>query len=208
MLRHSVQNRLCKTLDLSLVDMCIGTKDAVILSITHAETFHLAGAQIPGIEGLANHTAVFTVHLKALMPVHPHRHRQVKVTNAAIGEFSRNKPAIGSELFDESGLDTDDLAAQKAGRIDEVTGVPQEIVALPVCFRIACWSPGMCTRDGNGLEVVGFDIAVRRVAVPGFEREELSDLFLDELVGEGDAWVEALHRPDLEHKPRRLHVLT
>jgi hypothetical protein len=120
-----MQNRLCKPLDLSFVDMGIGTQDAVILSITHAETFHLTGAQIPGIEGLSNDTAMFTVHLKALMPVHPYSHRQVKMPNAAIGQFRRNKPAIGSKLFDESGLDTDNLATQKAGRIDEVTGVAQ-----------------------------------------------------------------------------------
>src|SRR5438034_10324699 len=123
--RCSVQNRLGKAIELPLEDMCISTKDAVILSITYAETFHLAGAQIPGIVGLANHTAVFTVHLKALMPVHSHSYRQVEVTNTPIGEFSRNKPAVGSELFDEPGLNTDDLAAQKAGRIDKVTGVSQ-----------------------------------------------------------------------------------
>src|SRR5438309_11323844 len=125
MQRRSMQNCLCKALDLQLVNMCIGTKDAMILSITHAEAFDIAGAQIPGIEGLANHTAMFTIYLEALMPVHPHSHSQVKVTNAAIGKFGRNKPAVGSKLFDEPGLDTDDLAAQKASRIDEVTAVSQ-----------------------------------------------------------------------------------
>ena len=50
----------------------------------------------------------------------------------------------------------------------------------------------MSTPDQDGLKVVRHRVPIRRVAVPGFEREELSDLFLDELVGEGDAWVEAL----------------
>src|SRR5438270_10495140 len=123
--RRSVQNCPCKAFDLQLVDMCIGTKDAMILSITRAEAFDLAGAQIPGIEGLADHTAMFTIRLEALMPVHPYGHRQVKVTNAAIGKFGRNKPAVGSKLFDEPGLDTDDLTTQKASRVDEVTAVSQ-----------------------------------------------------------------------------------
>ncbi len=59
----------------------------------------------------------------------------------------------------------------------------------------------MGTRDRNGLEVAGLDVAVGRVAVPGFERKKQSDLFLDELVGEGDAWIKAFHRPYLEQKP-------
>src|SRR5947209_13845170 len=99
-----------------------GAKDMVVM---HAETFHLAGAEIPGIEGLANDTAVFTIDLEALMPVHAYSHRQVKVSNAAIGEFDRHKPAVSSKFFDEPGLDTDDLTAQKASRLDEVTGMPQ-----------------------------------------------------------------------------------
>src|SRR5579875_47141 len=105
--------------------MSISAQHTAILSITYAETFHLAGAQIPGIEGLANHTTIFPIDLKALVPVHTHRHRQVKMPNAAIGKFYGHKPAIGPKLFDEPGLHTHNLSTQKARCIDEMTGMGQ-----------------------------------------------------------------------------------
>src|SRR6266498_1065042 len=74
-------------------------------------------------DGTAHHAAVLTVHLEALMPAHPHRHRQIKVTHTAIGKFSSDKPAIRSELLNEPGLDAHDLTSQKAGRIDEMAPV-------------------------------------------------------------------------------------
>src|SRR5947209_14388932 len=109
MQRPAMQNCIRKALELQLIDMRIRSEHPVVLPITHAEALHLTRAQIPGIEGLANHTAVLTVHLEALMPVHAHCHRQVQMTQTAIGKFSINKPAIGSELLHEPRLDTHDL---------------------------------------------------------------------------------------------------
>ena len=120
-----MQDRVGKALDLSLIDMTIGTQDAVILSIALTEALHLAGTQVPGIEGLANHAAMLTIHLKALVPVHAYRHREIEMPNAAIGELGVDKPAVGTELFDEPGLNADDVATQKASGIDEVAGVAQ-----------------------------------------------------------------------------------
>src|SRR2546425_898763 len=64
--------------------MRIRTEQAMVLPITLAEVLYLTGAQIPGIERLANHTAILSVDLKALMPVHAHCHCQIKVTHTAI----------------------------------------------------------------------------------------------------------------------------
>ena len=116
-----MQNRVREALKLQSIDMRIRTERPVVLPITHREALHLTRAQIPGIKGLANHAAVFTVHLKALVPVHPHRHRQIKVTHTAICKFSSDKPAIRPELLNEPGLNAHDLTPQKAGCIDEMT---------------------------------------------------------------------------------------
>src|SRR5436190_5960972 len=99
MQRYTVQNRVCKALNLQFVDMRIRTEHAVVLVITHREAFYLTRTQIPGIGGFANDATILTVHLKAFVPVHAHRHRQVKVTNAAISEFGTDKPAVGSKLL-------------------------------------------------------------------------------------------------------------
>jgi len=56
---------------------------------------------------------------ESLMPVHAYRHCEIKMTNAASAKFCRNKPASKLQIFRRAGLDTDDLATQKAGRIDE-----------------------------------------------------------------------------------------
>src|SRR6266550_1910605 len=123
MQRRTMQNRVREALKLQSIDVRIRSKHPVVLPITHAEALHIARAQIPGIGGLANHAAILTVHLEALVPVHAHCHCQIKVTHTAIGKFSSDKPAIRSELLNEPGLDAHDLAPQKAGSIDEMAPV-------------------------------------------------------------------------------------
>src|SRR5436853_6065499 len=111
-----MQNRAREALKLQPIDMRIRTEHPVVLPISHAEALHLTRAQIPGIEGLANHAAVLTIDLETLMPVHAHRHRQVQMPQAAVGKFSINKPAIGSELFHEPRLTATHCLSQKPGR--------------------------------------------------------------------------------------------
>ena len=95
------------------------------------------------------------------MPVHPHRHRQIKVTHAAICKFSSDKPAIRSELLNEPGLNAHHLTPQKAGCIDEMTTMSQQIVLSLIRFRIASWSPGASAGDQDGLKVVRHCVPVR-----------------------------------------------
>src|SRR5438309_4830080 len=118
-----MQDRVREALQLQSIDMRIRTERAMVLPIMHSEAFHLTGAQIPGIEGLAKHAAVLPVHLEALMPVHAHCHRQIKVTYTAIGEFCGNKPAVGSKFLDEPGLHAHNFTSQIAGSIDEMASV-------------------------------------------------------------------------------------
>src|SRR5205807_1586969 len=108
---------------LQSIDMRVCTKYSMVLSITYAEALHFTGAQIPGIEGLANYTAILSVDLKALMPVHAHRHCQIKVTHTAIGERGAHKPAGNAKFLDEHGLHAHDCPSQKASGIDEMTAV-------------------------------------------------------------------------------------
>src|SRR5579875_2729120 len=86
--------------------MSISAQHTAILSITYAETFHLAGAQIPGIEGLANHATIFPIDLKALVPVHAHCHRQIlqPQTSNRPQTFRRAWPAHAQSLHPESAL--------------------------------------------------------------------------------------------------------
>src|SRR5712692_7495179 len=137
---------------------------------------------------------MLTIHLETLVPIHPHCQCQVEVTNAAIGEFCGNEPAISAILLDEPGLDAYDLATQKAGRIDEVTAMRQQLISEFLSFRIACWSPGVSAGNDKRLKVICLDVAISRIAVPRFEREDLPYLLLDELMGEGDARIKAFHR--------------
>src|SRR5258708_27820665 len=101
MQRCPMQDRVSEALQLQSIDMGIRTERAMVLPITRTEAFHFTGAQIPGIEGLAKHAAVLPVHLEALMPVHAHRQRQIKVARTAISECYGDKPAVGSKFLDE-----------------------------------------------------------------------------------------------------------
>src|SRR5450755_2164701 len=106
-----MQDGVRKAFNLQLVEVSILSEGAMVLSIAYREAFHLTGAQIPWVEGLANDTAILTIHLKSLVPIHSYCHREVQVTNTAIREFSGNKPAVCSKLFDEPCLNADNFTA-------------------------------------------------------------------------------------------------
>jgi len=48
---------------------------------------------------------VLAVHLKALVPIHAHGHRQVEVAQAAVGERDLDEPAVSAKLFHPAGLE-------------------------------------------------------------------------------------------------------
>src|SRR6266487_3676906 len=110
--------------------MRVCTEHTMILLIARREALHLAGTQIPGIEGLADHTPVLTVYLEALVPVHAHCHRQIEMTGAAIGELYVNEPAIGTEFFDQPGLEVRYAPSQEARGIDACPLSDRPAVAL------------------------------------------------------------------------------
>src|SRR5215467_8158954 len=197
MQRGSMQDRAGKAFKLKSIDMRVCAEYSMVLPITHAEALHFTGAQIPGVEGFANHAAILSVDLKALMPVHAHRHRQIKVTHTAISKCGANKPAESAKFLDEHGLHAHDFSSQEASGIDEMAAMTQEIVARLVRFWMAGRPPGVSAAEQERLKVVRHRVAIGRVAVPGFEGEQLSQLLLDELAGEGYARVEALHCPHL-----------
>jgi len=60
---------------------------------------------------------------------------------------------------------------------------------------------------GDGLEIIGHGIAVGRIAVPGLERQHLSDLFADEAMRERDPRIKALHVTHLHYTARSARPL-
>ena len=51
----------------------------------------------PGIIGLAQNATVFAVDLEALVPIHPHRDRQVEMAEGASSKGKVDEPAISPE---------------------------------------------------------------------------------------------------------------
>src|SRR5262249_10766449 len=98
--------------------------------------------------------AVLAVNLEAFLEVAAHGDCQVEVPEAAVGEIDGDKPAVRAEALEETGANGLDLAAEEAGRIDEMAAVRQHEVTPLVRLRIALGLARVLTADGNRLQVV------------------------------------------------------
>ena len=81
------------------------------------------------------------------------------------------------------------------------------VVAPPLALGVAGRFASVRAGPGERLQRVGHLVAVRRVAVPRLQGDELADLVADELTRERDARIEAPHRADLQHEPARAHFV-
>ena len=75
---------------------------------------------------------MLAIELEAFEPVHPHRDREIEVAQRAVGEPRFDEPAIGPEPLGEPCPHLGDLAAEEAGRVDEVAAMGQHEVAAEV----------------------------------------------------------------------------
>lgn len=187
-------------LDLQLIRVAIGTERPVILAVACREAFDLAGLLVPGQVGSSGHAAVLTEDLDPLLEVPTRGHDEGEVAQAAVPEVRRDRPGVGVERMQEARAHPRDLAAQEARRIYQVAPVRPHEVARFVGFHVARRALRPRAHEQGGLEVVGHGVAVDGVAVPGVEDCELPNLFSDEPRGEGEARIEPLVVPHLEHQ--------
>lgn len=135
------------------------------------------------------------------MPVHAHRDRQIQVAHRAAGECDIDEPAIRAETLVQTRLDLGNLAAEVTRRIDQVASMSQHVIAPLASLRIPRRADRRPAGDDSWLDRVCHRVAVRRIAVPGFEREHGAHLSVDEMARRSETGVEALHMADLENAP-------
>ena len=137
-----MQDGVCKSLDLQLVEVSILAEYAVVLVVANGEAFYIASAQVPGIVRLANNAAVLTIHLETLVPVHTHGDGEVEVSYTAISELDCYEPAVRAKFLDEPGLQARDLAPEKTSGVNKVATVGEQVVMILIGFRVAFRSSG------------------------------------------------------------------
>ena len=86
-----------EALDLAAEEMAVGAERLAGGRVALVEDLDLAGAEVPGVEGLRQDRAVLAVELEALVPVHAHGDGQVEMAERAAGELGVDEPAIGAE---------------------------------------------------------------------------------------------------------------
>ena len=82
------------------------------------------------------------------------------MAQAAVGESDRHKPAVRIEALHQPRLHRLNVAAQKAGQIDQVATVGQHEIARFIGFGIACWPPHLPAGFHERLQVVGHGVTI------------------------------------------------
>ena len=172
----------------------------VVLVVLDREGLHLGGAEMPGVEELAEHAALAAVDLEAFPPVHPDRHGEVELAEAAVGVGDLEEPAVRVRLRRQSGPDGLQRAAEVPGGVEHVAAVAEDQVAPPVGLGVAGRTASGGTGLDDRLQGVGHAVAVGGVGVPVLQPDQLADLVANEVVGERDTGVVALLVAD-QHDP-------
>src|SRR6266487_3023429 len=82
-----------------------------------------------------------------------------------------------------------------------MTTMPEDVITLPLSFRIPCGAEHLLTTDNDRLEVVRHLITIYRSAIPNLDRQQLPDFFFDKLLSKSKAWIETLVVPTCKIRP-------
>src|SRR5271170_3734811 len=195
---RAIENRRGEAFELSAIEVSVGAENPCRFARRFVEDLDVARFVEPRIVGLPEDAAVLAVDLETLVPVHPDRNRQVEVAERATCEGDVDKPAKSAESLAAARVDLDDLAAKMTRRVHKMTAMRKHEISAKIGLRISGGSLRACALYDRRLHRVGELIAMRRIAIPGFQRQELTHLGLNERLGALDAGVEALHVADLE----------
>ena len=143
-----------ETFNLAAERVTVGAEQPVILVVACRKTFHLARLEIPRIETLGDHAALFAVDLEPLVPLHPYWNSQVQMAERPVGELNGDKPTVRAKLL--SVIPARPGSRHRAGGVDQMATVTKQVVGKPIGFGIADGPHGIRARNDDRMEVVSF----------------------------------------------------
>ena len=123
------------------------------------------------------------------------------MADGAVLEDRGHEPAVRTKSLGKPGLDGLDGTEEVPGGVKQVAAMRQHIVSPPIRLGIDRGFSRVGAGDDERLDGIRHRVAMRAVAVPGFQRQMLTQLAIDESLGRLDARIEPFHMTDLKNLP-------
>lgn len=133
------------------------------------------------------------------MPVHPYLNGEIEMAERPGGELDIHEPAPDTCPFRKSRVDRDDIAGQIAGSVNKMAAMGQHVVTPQIGLGILRGLAGIGAGDDERLDRIRHWVAMRVVAVPCLQCNQLTHFIGNERLCSLQACVKALHVADLQY---------